>query len=80
MTEEGFFHSDNVQEEISGIFKTYQKLAHMQNKLSGMNKEQRLEHIENTKSLIEKKNCSILDLLLLLWKTLRHQTLRHVLI
>ncbi|AIX15474.1 hypothetical protein Syn7803C48_216 [Synechococcus phage ACG-2014d] len=46
MTEEGFFHSDNVQEEISGIFKTYQKLAHMQNKLSGMNKEQRLEHIK----------------------------------
>ena len=55
MTEEGFFHSDNVQEEISGIFKTYQKLAHMQNKLSGMNKEQRLEHIENTKGLIEKQ-------------------------
>lgn len=55
MTEEGFFHSDNVQLEISEIFKTYQKLAHMQNKLSGMNKEQRLEHIENTKALVEKQ-------------------------
>ncbi len=50
-----FFQSNNVQAEIDGIFKTYQKLSYMQNKLASMNKQERLEHIDKTKELVEKQ-------------------------
>ena len=33
-----FFQSQNVQDEINNIFKIYQKLSYMQNKLASMNK------------------------------------------
>ncbi|AGG54273.1 hypothetical protein CYXG_00209 [Synechococcus phage S-SSM4] len=50
-----FFQSENVQEEINNIFKFYQKLSYKQNRLAGMNKEERLDHIDKTKELVEKQ-------------------------
>ena len=50
-----FFQSQNVQDEINNIFKIYQKLSYMQNKLASMNKQERLEHIDKTKELVEKQ-------------------------
>ena len=55
MSDSTFFNSENVQNSINDIFKTYQRLSYMQNKLASMDTEQRLEHIENTKGLVEKQ-------------------------
>jgi hypothetical protein len=55
MSDSAFFNSENVQNSINDIFKTYQRLSFMQSRLATMDAEQRLEHIENTKELVEKQ-------------------------
>lgn len=50
-----FFQSDQVQENLQDIFTTYQNIAAMTTQLGNMNKEQRLDHIEKCKVLIEKQ-------------------------
>ena len=50
-----FFQSDQVQSNLQDIFSTYQKLSYMTSRLPSMDKEQKLEHIENCKSLIDKQ-------------------------
>ena len=55
MSDSPFFNSENVQNSINDIFKTYQKLSFMQSRLATMDTEQRVQHIENTKALVEKQ-------------------------
>ena len=50
-----FFKSDQVQENLQDIFNTYQEIASMTNQLPQMNKEDRLEHIDKCKVLIDKQ-------------------------
>ena len=50
-----FFKSDQVQENLQDIFNTYQEIASMTNQLPRMNKEDRLEHIDKCKVLIDKQ-------------------------
>ena len=50
-----FFKSDQVQENLQDIFNTYQEIASMTNQLPRMNKEDRLEHIDKGKVLIDKQ-------------------------
>ena len=50
-----FFQSDQVQENLQDIFTTYQNIAAMTTQLGNMTKEQRLDHIEKCKVLIEKQ-------------------------
>ena len=50
-----FFKSDQVQENLQDIFNTYQEIASMTNQLPRTNKEDRLEHIDKCKVLIDKQ-------------------------
>tara|TARA_B100000902_G_C26896434_1_gene709973 strand:- start:70 stop:402 length:333 start_codon:yes stop_codon:yes gene_type:complete len=50
-----FFQHDQVQENLQDIFNTYQEIASMTNQLPLMNKEDRLEHIDKCKVLIDKQ-------------------------
>lgn len=50
-----FFNSQQVQSNLQDIFDTYQEVAAMTAKLSTMNREERLEHIEDCKNLIDKQ-------------------------
>ena len=50
-----FFQSDQVQNNLQDIFNTYQEIAVMSQHLPEMSKEQRLEHIEDCKYLINKQ-------------------------
>ena len=50
-----FFQSEQVQENLQDIFNTYQQLSYMTSRLPGMNKEQKLDHIERCKALIDKQ-------------------------
>tara|TARA_B100000902_G_scaffold221129_1_gene210013 strand:+ start:473 stop:805 length:333 start_codon:yes stop_codon:yes gene_type:complete len=50
-----FFSSDQVQENLQDIFDTYQEIAVVANKVPTMSKEDRLEHIESCKVLIDKQ-------------------------
>jgi|TARA_B100002019_G_scaffold70081_1_gene60303 hypothetical protein len=50
-----FFDSEQVQENLQDIFNTYQKLSYMTSKLPSMDSDQKLQHIDHCKSLIEKQ-------------------------
>ena len=50
-----FFKSEQVQENLNDIFNTYQEVAAMTAKLSTMSREERLDHIEDCKNLIDKQ-------------------------
>ena len=50
-----FFKSEQVQENLQDIFKTYQEIAAMSQRLPEMSKEQRTEHIEDCIFLVEKQ-------------------------
>ena len=49
-----FFNSDQVQNNLQDIFNTYQEVAAMTAQLSTMSREERLDHIEDCKNLIDK--------------------------
>ena len=50
-----FFNSDQVQNNLQDIFNTYQEVAAMTAKLATMSREERLDHIEDCKNLIDKQ-------------------------
>ena len=50
-----FFQSEQVQINLQDIFNRYQEIAVMSQHLPEMSLEQRLEHIEDCKDLIEKQ-------------------------
>ena len=50
-----FFQSEQVQMNLQDIFETYQEVASMTSKLGNMNKEEKLDHIEDCKGLIDKQ-------------------------
>ena len=50
-----FFNSNQVQENLQSIFHTYQEIASKTSRLSTMNKEERMKHIEECKGLIDKQ-------------------------
>ena len=50
-----FFQSDQVQKDLQEIFNTYQEIATVSQYLPDMSKEQRIEHIEDCKYLIDKQ-------------------------
>ena len=49
------YNSDQVQNNLQDIFNTYQEVAAMTAKLSTMSREERLDHIEDCKNLIDKQ-------------------------
>jgi len=50
-----FFKSEQVQKNMQDIFDTYQEVASMTSQLSTMSKEEKLDHIERCKQLIDKQ-------------------------
>mgnify|MGYP001287124316 FL=1 len=50
-----FFSSEQVQDNLQDIFNTYQEVAAMTAQLSMMSRQDRLEHIEDCKNLIDKQ-------------------------
>ena len=50
-----FFNSDQVQNNLQDIFNTYQEVAAMTAQLSTMSLQDRLDHIEDCKILIDKQ-------------------------
>ena len=50
-----FFNSDQVQNNLQDIFNTYQEVAAMTAQLATMSREERLDHIEDCKNLIDKQ-------------------------
>ena len=50
-----FFNSAQVQDNLQDIFNTYQEVAAMTAQLSTMSREERLNHIEDCKNLIDKQ-------------------------
>ena len=50
-----FFNSAQVQDNLQDIFNTYQEVAAMTAQLSTMSREERLDHIEDCKNLIDKQ-------------------------
>ena len=50
-----FFKSEQVQENLQDIFDTYQQIASMTSQLGSMNKQEKLNHIEDCKTLIDKQ-------------------------
>jgi|TARA_B100000035_G_scaffold271812_1_gene246855 hypothetical protein len=50
-----FFKSEQVQTNLQDIFETYQEVASMTSQLGKMNREEKLEHIEDCKKLIDKQ-------------------------
>ena len=50
-----FFNSEQVQDNLQDIFNTYQEVAAMTAQLSTMNLQDRLDHIEDCKDLIDKQ-------------------------
>ncbi len=50
-----FFNSDQVQNNLQDIFNTYQEVAAMTAQLSTMSRQERLDHIEDCKNLIDKQ-------------------------
>ena len=49
------FNSDQVQANLQDIFNTYQDVSSMTALLPSMNKEEKLDHIESCKELIDKQ-------------------------
>ncbi len=50
-----FFKSDQVQQNLHDIFQTYQEIAAVTTMLPKMNKEEKIEHIDKCKMLIDKQ-------------------------
>ena len=50
-----FFQSEQVQNNLQDIFDTYQQVSSMTAQLPSMNKEEKLDHIESCKILIDKQ-------------------------
>lgn len=50
-----FFKSEQVQTNLQDIFETYQEVASMTSQLGKMDREERLEHIQDCKVLIDKQ-------------------------
>ena len=50
-----FFKSDQVQQNLHDIFQTYQEVAAVTTMLPKMNKEEKIEHIDKCKQLIDKQ-------------------------
>ena len=50
-----FFNSEQVQDNLQDIFNTYQEVAAMTAQLSTMSLQDRLDHIEDCKNLIDKQ-------------------------
>jgi|TARA_B100000035_G_C20922218_1_gene519027 hypothetical protein len=50
-----FFNSEQVQENLQDIFHTYQQVASMTSKLASMNTKEKLDHIDDCKTLIDKQ-------------------------
>ncbi|AFB15288.1 hypothetical protein RW03080701_002 [Synechococcus phage S-RIM8] len=50
-----FFKSEQVQLNLQDIFQTYQEIASMTSQLAKMSKQEKLEHIEQCKILIDKQ-------------------------
>lgn len=50
-----FFKSEQVQMNLKDIFDTYQEIASMTSQLGTMNKQEKLDHIEQCKMLIDKQ-------------------------
>ena len=55
MTEDTFFKSEQVQENLHDIFNTYQEIAAVTAALPKMTKEEKLAHINKCKGLIDKQ-------------------------
>ena len=50
-----FFNSAQVQDNLQDIFNTYQEVAAMTAQLTTMSRQERLDHIEDCKNLIDKQ-------------------------
>ena len=50
-----FFNSEQVQDNLQDIFNTYQEVAAMTAQLSTMSRQDRLDHIDDCKDLIDKQ-------------------------
>ena len=50
-----FFKSEQVQVDLQTIFDTYQQVANRTSQLPGMNREEKLSHIDDCKELIVKQ-------------------------
>ena len=50
-----FFKSEQVQENLHEIFQTYQEVAQRTSQISKMTSEEKLEHIEECKDLIDRQ-------------------------
>jgi hypothetical protein len=50
-----FFKSDQVQTDLTAIFETYQEISNKTSQLGNMNKQEKLNHIEECKTLIDKQ-------------------------
>lgn len=50
-----FFKSDQVQTDLTSIFETYQEISNKTSQLGNMNKQEKLDHIEECKVLIDKQ-------------------------
>ena len=50
-----FFQSEQVQNNLQDIFDTYQQVSSMTAQLPSMSKQEKLDHIESCKSLIDKQ-------------------------
>ena len=55
MTNGTFFKSEQVQENLNDIFNTYHEIASVTNQLPSMSMEERVEHIDRCKVLIDKQ-------------------------
>ena len=55
MTETTFFESEQVQQNLHDIFNTYQEIASVTSMLPKMNKEEKIQHIDKCKVLIDKQ-------------------------
>lgn len=73
MTQGTFFKSDQVQNNLNDIFNTYQEIASVTSQLPKFNKQEKLEHIDKCKVLVDKQRTFLLDYLLLLRKILKQQ-------
>ena len=69
-----FFKSDQVQENLQDIFNMYQSVSYETSRLGNMSIEEKLEHIESCKMLIDKQRTFMVDYALLLRKILMQQT------
>ena len=50
-----FFQSEQVQMNLQDIFNTYQEVASMTSQLATMSRQEKLDHIEDCKMLIDKQ-------------------------